>query len=78
MRTALQEIFVTELGLKPQDFVDELAYNSIPEWDSASHMAIILAIEEKFNLALESDDIVAMTSVRKILDLLETKGIPVG
>jgi acyl carrier protein len=41
-------------------------------------MAIILAIEERFNLALESDDIVAMTSVRKILDLLESKGIAVG
>ena len=78
MREALQEIFVKELGLKSEDFVDDLTYNSIPEWDSASHMAIILAIEERFDLALESDDIVAMTSVRKILDLLETKGIPVG
>ena len=78
MRTALEEIFVTELGLKPEDFADDLTYNSIPEWDSASHMAIILAIEEKFGLSLESDDIVAMTSVRKIIKLLETKGVAVG
>ena len=77
MRTALKEIFVKELGLKPDDFQDDLTYNSIPEWDSASHMSMILAVEEKFDLALESDDIVSMTSVRKILTILESKGVAV-
>jgi acyl carrier protein len=77
MRTALKEIFVKELGLKPDDFQDDLTYNSIPEWDSASHMSMILAVEEKFDLALESDDIVSMTSVGKILTILESKGVAV-
>ena len=77
MRAALMEIFVKELGLKPDDFLDDLTYNSVPEWDSASHMAMILAVEEKFDLALESDDIVSMTSVGKILSILEGKGIAV-
>ena len=77
MRAALKEIFVKELGLKPDDFLDDLTYNSVPEWDSASHMAMILAVEEKFDLALESDDIVSMTSVGKILSILEGKGIAV-
>ena len=77
MRTALKEIFTRELGLKPDDFQDDLTYNSIPEWDSASHMSMILAVEEKFDLALESDDIVSMTSVGKILTILESKGVAV-
>jgi len=75
MRKALQEIFVREIGIQPEYFTDELAYNTIPEWDSQAHMVIVLAIEEKFNISLESDDVVSMTNVSKILDLLRSKGV---
>jgi acyl carrier protein len=78
MKEVLQGIFVQELGLKPEDISDELTYNSIPEWDSASHMSLILAIEEKFGVALESNEVVRMTSIPKILAILETKGVSVG
>jgi acyl carrier protein len=77
MKAALKEIFITELGVKPEDFQDSLAYNSIPEWDSASHMSLIMAIEEKFGLTLESDDIVNMTNIEKIVEALKAKGVPV-
>jgi acyl carrier protein len=77
MRKALQEIFVREIALRPEDFTEELAYNSIPEWDSQAHMVIVLAIEEKFNISLESDDVVSMTTVSKIFDLLRNKGVAV-
>jgi acyl carrier protein len=78
MRDAVQGIFIQELGLKPEDISDELTYNSIPEWDSASHMSLILAIEEKFGVALESNEVVRMTSIPKILAILESKGVSVG
>ena len=78
MREAVQEIFIQELGLKPQDISDELTYNSVPEWDSASHMSLILAIEEKFGVELESSEVVRMTSIPKILAVLESKGVSVG
>ncbi len=77
MRETLKGLFVKELGIKADDFADDLTYNSIPEWDSASHMSLILAIEERFSLTLESDDIVAMTSIPKILAILKSKGISV-
>ena len=77
MRATLKEIFVGEIGLNPDDFTDDLAYNSVPEWDSASHMIIVLAIEEEFNIALESDDVVGMTTIKKICRILEDKGVAV-
>ncbi|HWY60341.1 MAG TPA: acyl carrier protein [Rhizomicrobium sp.] len=77
MRMALQEIFVNEMGVKPSDFTDDLIYNSIPEWDSQSHLILILAVEEKFNISLEPEDVVSMTTVRKIVDLLQSKGVAV-
>ena len=75
LRNTLAEIFTRELNLSPTEFSDELAYNAIPEWDLASHMSLVLAIEEKFDIALESDDIVQMTSVGKIIRILSEKGI---
>ena len=77
MKAALKEIFVSELGVKPEDFRDDLTYNAIPEWDSASHMSMIMAGEEKFGLTLESDDIVNMTSIEKIVATLKAKGVSV-
>jgi acyl carrier protein len=75
MRNALYEIFVAEIGLRPEDFTDDLSYNSVPEWDSQAHILIVMAIEEKFNISLESDDVIRMTSVCKIMDILKGRGV---
>lgn len=48
----------------------ELAYGQIPEWSSASHMAVILALEEQLGLEFSADEIVAMTSVEAIARIL--------
>ena len=74
-RNALSEIFVREIRLHPEDFTEELSYNSIPEWDSQAHILLVIAIEEKFGIDIEQDEVVRMTSVRKILDLLKSKGV---
>jgi acyl carrier protein len=66
---------VREIGLRPEEFNDELMYNSVPEWDSQSHLVLVLAIEEKFNISLEPDEVVGMTSVSKIFDLLQGRGV---
>lgn len=49
---------------------DDLAYNSIPEWDSLAHMALVAEIELQYGLMLDTDDIVAMSSTRKIREIL--------
>ncbi|MHB8528260.1 MAG: acyl carrier protein [Caulobacteraceae bacterium] len=75
MRDAVRQVFVGELGIDIESFTDDLTYKSIPEWDSASHMVIAVALEERFNLEFESDDIVNMTSVQRIYEILQSKGI---
>jgi acyl carrier protein len=77
LKADIKDIFVNELGIEPAAFTDDLAYGEVPEWDSASHMVIVLAIEEKFGVEFESDDIVALTSVRAIYDALQGKGVAV-
>jgi acyl carrier protein len=74
-RNALYEIFVREIRLNPEDFTEELTYNSIPEWDSQAHILLVIAIEEKFGIEIQPDEVVRITSVRKMLDLLKSKGV---
>lgn len=76
MEQSVREIFFNELGIGDDQFSDDLAYNSIPEWDSASHMVIIIAMEEKFGVELSPDDVVSMTTIPKIYAVLQSKGIP--
>ena len=39
-----------------------LVYQSITAWDSVGHMALIAALEDAFNITLETDDIVNFSS----------------
>ena len=46
--------------------VDDLAYQSIPEWDSIAHMTLMGTLEEKYGITIDENDIVEMTTVAKI------------
>jgi acyl carrier protein len=78
MRAGVREIFVGELGLDDETYSEELTYRAVPEWDSTSHMILAVAIEEYFNIELDSDEIVSMTSVAKIYEILQSKGVSFG
>jgi acyl carrier protein len=49
----------------------ELRYQDIPEWDSVGHMSLITAIEEAFDIMLESEDIIDFSSWCKGIDILK-------
>lgn len=71
----LIQCFTSSLGI-PQEHVSEnLAYQTIPEWDSVHHMALIAAIETEFNLMLNTDDIVAIRSFSKAKSILAKHGV---
>jgi acyl carrier protein len=71
----VRQVFTDELGVGPEIFNQDLTYNSIPEWDSASHMVMVVALEEKLGIEFDSDEIVTLTSVRKIVEALESRDL---
>jgi acyl carrier protein len=40
------------------DHLDNLSYRSIPAWDSMGHMLLIAALEEAFNIIIDTNDII--------------------
>jgi len=66
----LHQVFAGSLQIPLDKVVDDLTYNSIPEWDSVAHMALIAEIESAFDIMMDTDDIVDMSSVGKAKEIL--------
>jgi acyl carrier protein len=67
----LKKIFIESLSLEKKDFSENLKYNSIPQWDSIGHMTLVAAIEEKFKITIDTDDIVDFSSFKKGMEILK-------
>ena len=67
--------FQESLGLDTSSIVDSLTYQSVPEWDSISHMILISQLEEDFNVSLETDDVIDMSSFAKAREILAKHGV---
>jgi acyl carrier protein len=66
----LNNAIVEGLQVKPEQISDSLAYSDTKEWDSVAHMTLVAAIEESFDVMLDTDDIVDMSNVSKIKEIL--------
>lgn len=73
--TRLKKCMAESLGLAPDQITDALAYNSVKQWDSVAHMALVAALESEFNVMLDTDDIIAMSSVAVARDILRKHGV---
>ena len=74
-RERLSLLVAETLRLPPESIVETLDMQASATWDSLTHMELIAAIEDTFAVELSADDIVAMTSVGRIRDVLRAKAI---
>ena len=65
-----QDIFIKSLSMEAKKFNDKIKYNEIPEWDSIGHMTLMSGLEESFNIAIDTDDIVDFSSYKKGMEIL--------
>jgi acyl carrier protein len=65
------------LRLPPADIVDSLNLDDTLTWDSLKHMEIIAGIEQEYAIELTEDEIVAMTSVGRMKDVLRNHSVQV-
>ncbi len=66
----LKAIFVSTLGIDENLVVDDLRYGKIQQWDSVAHMGLIAEIEDTFEVMLDTDDIIDMSSYLIIKEIL--------
>lgn len=71
----LQAAFRAALDLSAEVDVTALTYRGIAAWDSVAHMQLIAAIEAAFELLLDTDDVLGLSSYDKARELLARHGV---
>jgi acyl carrier protein len=71
----LRNCFGQSLGIPLTQVTDDLTYNTIREWDSVGHMALVAEIETAFGVMFDTDDILNMSSVGKAEEILKRLGV---
>jgi len=47
-----------------------LTYQSVASWDSVGHMGLIAALEDVFDIMMDTDDIIDLSSYEKGMEIL--------
>jgi acyl carrier protein len=71
----LRLAFARGLNL-PEATVDEsLTYANSPGWDSVAHMALVAALDETFDIMLDTEDVIDLSSYSKARQILGKYGV---
>tara|TARA_B110000240_G_C13297812_1_gene367148 strand:- start:249 stop:479 length:231 start_codon:yes stop_codon:yes gene_type:complete len=60
------EILALSLDLDASEIQNNSGINNLPEWDSLNHIKIVLAIEEKLERNLTTEEIIDISDVNSI------------
>lgn len=71
----LRQAFANSLGIPAASITDDLRYNAVPQWDSVAHLALIAAIEEAFDILIETEDVIDMASFAKAKEIVAKYGV---
>lgn len=70
----VQMIIAEAIQVPEEVITSDLSFGDIPQWDSLGHMEIILKLEESYGLAIDTELIAKLVSVREIYQFLEENG----
>lgn len=68
-------LFAENFGLEDGQFSLDTAPEDVLQWDSLGHMCLVNKLEETFDVQFEVDEITEMSSGRKVVEILRSKGV---
>jgi acyl carrier protein len=68
-------IFEQVFGIDAADFSPNVVPEDVLRWDSLGHMNLVMSLEDTFGVHFEVDEIAEMSSGRKIIEILQAKGV---
>lgn len=69
----VQEIFQDVLDNEDIELANETTAEDVEEWDSLSHIQLIVAIEKHFKIKFTSREILSWKNVGEMIDCIATK-----
>ena len=73
MEKKLAKIFSNIFKVDENKITDIVSPDNLENWDSLSHMDLVVSIEEEFSIRFSSDEIIEMKNFKMIKELLASK-----
>ena len=74
----LRIAFSTALGMSEDEITDELGYDTNKKWDSIAHMTLVAEIENTFDIMLDTDSVIDMSSFAKAKEIVGKYGVEIN
>lgn len=71
------QVFVESFSVTPDVLNDKFVYQCVPAWDSVGHMGMIAALEEAFDIMMETEDIIDFGSYTIGIEKLKKYGVEI-
>ena len=71
----LREAFARGLNIPEAEVNENLKYASTPAWDSVAHMSLVASLDSTFEIMMDTDDVIDMSSYDKAREILTKYGI---
>ena len=69
----MKSVFKNSLNLNSYGLSLNTKFEKVSQWDSLGYMKIVSEIESRLNLDIEIDEIVEVNTVKKLIDLVNSK-----
>lgn len=69
----VQEVFRDELEIEDLVLTDETTADDVEEWDSLSHVQLVVALEKAFGIKFTSREILSWDNVGDLVDCIAGK-----
>ncbi len=71
----LEHVFRSALTIPASDPVATIEYGKTKGWDSVAHMQLVAAVESAFDVMLDTEDVIGMSSFGEAVRILDRLGI---
>lgn len=69
----VRELMADTFGVDESDLPESPSQAAYARWTSVLHMVLLVALEEHFGLILSMDEMTSMTSLQRIVEVLQGK-----
>jgi acyl carrier protein len=68
MPQSIDELIAKTFKVAPTEVTDDLEYGSVEGWNSLAHVSLMLQIESEYDVEIDEDTMIELTTVRAIKD----------
>lgn len=76
MEDRINNVLKRVLNLTDAELAEDLSRSEVPNWDSLTHMDLVVSLEREFNVTFNLDEIIALLDgIGSVRSVLKQKGV---